>query len=133
MFLFLVNQRLSNSCLSYFVFTFRLQLPNEKLVIEVFTTVEAAYSWEKIAKNLLHEGGCIYEFKDLIRFFHWIILFSETVMILLIAICTFLLFFICMEYVCLCLFLFLGRPMTSVQLCQLFPVSRIAYQVPSHG
>lgn len=45
----------------------KLQLPNEKLVLEVFMTVEAAYSWEKIAKNLLHAGGCISEFKDLIR------------------------------------------------------------------
>lgn len=45
----------------------KLQLPNEKLVIEVFTTVKAAYSWEKMAKNLLHTRGCISEFKDLIR------------------------------------------------------------------
>ncbi|XP_057817430.2 lysine-specific demethylase JMJ17 isoform X1 [Cryptomeria japonica] len=45
----------------------RLQLPNEKLVIDVNVTVQAAYAWEQSAKKLLCSGGCISEFKDLDR------------------------------------------------------------------
>ncbi|KAH9301679.1 hypothetical protein KI387_013262, partial [Taxus chinensis] len=45
----------------------RLQLPNEKLVAEVWTAVQAARAWEQCAKKLLCAGGCISEFNDLVR------------------------------------------------------------------
>eukprot|EP01018_Ginkgo_biloba_P033354 Gb_26073 [translate_table: standard] len=44
-----------------------LKLPNESLVFEVSSTIEAAYSWEQSANYILQTGACISEFEDLIR------------------------------------------------------------------